>query len=121
MPLILSRMHKISMPNLDNSDPEAKTRDSIIHAEAILKDIKELEFILPIIKGVPEKWDGSGGPSGSAGENIPLLSRIISVANRLDHLLTWGGVHGEGLSIKDALISLKDLSNIEFDRKVVDV
>jgi response regulator RpfG family c-di-GMP phosphodiesterase/pSer/pThr/pTyr-binding forkhead associated (FHA) protein len=117
---LLHDVGKISMPNIDNTDPELKTRDSIIHAEAILKDIKELEFIVPIVKGVPEKWDGSGGPQGIAGENIPLLSRVISVANRLDHLLTWGGLRGEGLSIKDALISLKDLSNIEFDRKVVD-
>lgn len=117
---LLHDVGKISMPTLENIDPETKTRNSIIHAEAILKEIKELEFILPIVRAVPEKWDGSGGPTGIAGENIPLLSRIIAVANRLDHLLTWGGLRGEGLSIKDALISLKDLGNIEFDRKVVD-
>ncbi|PCJ60295.1 MAG: hypothetical protein COA79_08975 [Planctomycetota bacterium] len=115
---LLHDVGKISMPDLE-IEQEKKNRESIQHAEVILKDIKELEFILPIVKAVHEKWDGSG-PNSMSEEDIPLLSRIISIANKLDHLLTWGGLGGEGLSIKDALMSFKDLSNIEFDGKVVD-
>ncbi len=52
------------------------------------KDILEpITFLHPLIPGVHlhhERWDGRGYPLGLAGKDIPLLARIISVADTYD-------------------------------------
>ena len=52
------------------------------------KDILEpIEFLKPLIPGVHchhERWDGQGYPLGLKGEEIPLIARIISVADVYD-------------------------------------
>jgi cyclic di-GMP phosphodiesterase len=44
--------------------------------------------VLPIIRSHHERWDGSGYPDGLAGEEIPLLARILQVADIYDALTT---------------------------------
>jgi putative two-component system response regulator len=44
--------------------------------------------VLPIIRSHHERWDGSGYPDGLAGEDIPLLARILQVADIYDALTT---------------------------------
>ncbi|MFW5875334.1 MAG: HD domain-containing phosphohydrolase [Myxococcota bacterium] len=52
------------------------------------KDILEpIRFLNPLIPGVymhHERWDGRGYPLGLAGQDIPLIARIISVADTYD-------------------------------------
>jgi len=43
---------------------------------------------LPIIRSHHERWDGSGYPDGLGGEDIPLLARILQVADIYDALTT---------------------------------
>jgi len=50
----------------------------------ILKPIKQIEKLLPVIKHHHERVDGKGYPDGLKGEEIPLLSRIIAVADSFD-------------------------------------
>ena len=52
----------------------------------ICRHLKALEPVLPIIRHHHERWDGSGYPDGLAGENIPLLARIVQVADIYDAL-----------------------------------
>jgi putative nucleotidyltransferase with HDIG domain len=58
-----------------------------VHAEIgyrILKDLKQLDQVLPVVRHHHEAWDGSGYPRGLAGENIPLYARIVAVADACD-------------------------------------
>jgi putative nucleotidyltransferase with HDIG domain len=50
----------------------------------ILASVPEMEPILPIVRSHHERWDGSGYPDGLAGEEIPLLARIVAVADAFD-------------------------------------
>jgi putative nucleotidyltransferase with HDIG domain len=50
----------------------------------ILKDLKKLEQILPVVLYHHESWDGRGYPDGLAGEDIPYLARIVAVADAFD-------------------------------------
>lgn len=56
--------------------------------ERICKPLKSLRKVLPIIRHHHEHWDGSGYPDGLAGEDIPLLARVLQVADVYDALRT---------------------------------
>lgn len=56
--------------------------------ERICKPLKSLRKVLPIIRHHHEHWDGSGYPDGLAGENIPLLARVLQVVDVYDALRT---------------------------------
>lgn len=58
-----------------------------MHAEIgyrILKDLKQLDQVLPVVRHHHESWDGSGYPFGLAGEEIPFFARIVAVADACD-------------------------------------
>ena len=57
-----------------------------IKGEEICRPLKSLEPVLPIIRSHHEKWDGTGYPDGLKGEEIPLLARILQVADIYDAL-----------------------------------
>ena len=59
-----------------------KTHAEIGHR--ILSDIKQLDEVLPVVLHHHEQWDGKGYPRNLAGEAIPLLARIMAVADSFD-------------------------------------
>ena len=59
-----------------------------VRGEEICRPMKTLAPVLPIIRGHHERWDGSGYPDGLRGEEIPLLARILQVADIYDALTT---------------------------------
>jgi len=50
----------------------------------ILQTIPEMHPIIPIVRSHHERWDGTGYPDRLAGEDIPLLARIVAVADAFD-------------------------------------
>lgn len=52
----------------------------------ILKNIKQLKTVVPLIRHHHERIDGRGYPDGLAGENIPLGARILHVADSFDSM-----------------------------------
>jgi putative two-component system response regulator len=59
-----------------------------VRGEEICRPMRSLAPVLPIIRGHHERWDGSGYPDGLRGEEIPLLARILQVADIYDALTT---------------------------------
>jgi putative nucleotidyltransferase with HDIG domain len=59
-----------------------KTHAAIGHR--ILRDIKQLDEVLPVVLHHHEQWNGRGYPAGLAGDEIPLLARIVAVADSFD-------------------------------------
>jgi putative two-component system response regulator len=61
------------------------------HAEAgerICSPLKSFRSVLPIIRHHHERWDGSGYPDGLRSNEIPLLARILQIADVYDALTT---------------------------------
>jgi putative nucleotidyltransferase with HDIG domain len=50
----------------------------------ILGNIRQLQDIVPGVLTHHERWDGHGYPHGLAGDNVPLMGRIICVADSFD-------------------------------------
>jgi putative two-component system response regulator len=56
--------------------------------EEICRPMKSLRCVLPIIRYHHERWNGSGYHDGLRGEQIPLLARIVQIADIYDSLIT---------------------------------
>lgn len=54
--------------------------------EEICRPLKKLGPVLPLIRHHHERWDGSGYPDGLRGGQIPLLARILQMADIYDAL-----------------------------------
>lgn len=50
----------------------------------ILQDIPSLKSVLPGVLSHHERWDGRGYPNGIAGEQIPLIARVLALADTFD-------------------------------------
>ncbi|SPE42787.1 conserved hypothetical protein [Candidatus Sulfopaludibacter sp. SbA3] len=61
-------------------------RSHTTRGEQICKHLTSLAPVLPLIRHHHERWDGSGYPDGLRGEEIPLLARVLQVADIYDAL-----------------------------------
>jgi putative nucleotidyltransferase with HDIG domain len=66
-----------------------------------------------------ERWDGGGYPRGTKGEGIPLLARIISVADTYD-VMTARDSYRTPVSPMDAMRELQAVAGAQLDARVVD-
>lgn len=81
---------------------------------------KELKPIGEYILHHHERWDGGGYPGGLAGEEIPLLSRIITVVDSHDVMVHDRPYH-KAMSGKNAEAELRRCSGTQFDPNLVEV
>jgi putative two-component system response regulator len=91
----LHDLGKVSIPDhilkkQSNLSPQEWTvmRQHPIIGENICKPLRSLKLVLPIIRHHHEHWDGSGYPDSLAGEEIPLLARVLQVVDVYDALIT---------------------------------
>ncbi len=92
------------------------------HAEfgaSIVDQIDFLKSITPVILHHHERWDGEGYPAGLAGESIPLLARILAVADSFDAMSTHKA-YGAKRSFASARKELQRESGKQFDTRIVD-
>ncbi|HUG16818.1 MAG TPA: HD-GYP domain-containing protein [Thermomicrobiales bacterium] len=90
---ILHDIGKIGVPDSILSKPGPLTAEEFAvvkeHPDRgyqIVKDIRSLQGELSGIRRHHEKLDGSGYPDGVSGDDIPLIARIITVADMFDAL-----------------------------------
>lgn len=86
----------------------------------IIKSIPFLEEAIPVILYHHEWYNGKGYPEGLEGENIPLVARIVCVADAVDAMMS-DRLYRNALSIDDVLKELKRQSGTQFDSKIVDL
>ena len=89
-------------------------------SERILKPIEALEDILADIRHHHERFDGTGYPSGLAGEAIPLVSRILTVADSYD-AMTSDRPYRKALSVAETLAELRRNAGTQFDPELVTI
>jgi PAS domain S-box-containing protein/putative nucleotidyltransferase with HDIG domain len=85
----------------------------------ILEPIKQLKDIVPIVRHHHERIDGTGYPDGLKGEEIPLLARILSVADAYDSI-TADRPYRKSPRLDYALSELRNNAGTQFDPKIVD-
>ena len=77
-------------------------RSHTVRGEDICRHMRALSPVLPIIRHHHERWDGSGYPDGLRGKQIPLLARVLQIADIYD-ALTSPRPYKRAYSVKEAL------------------
>jgi HD-GYP domain-containing protein (c-di-GMP phosphodiesterase class II) len=80
----------------------------------ILSDIKQVEDIIPGVLHHHERYDGKGYPAGLSGQNIPLMGRIICLADCFD-AMTSNRTYRRALPLEVALLEIRRCSGTQFD------
>ena len=73
----------------------------------ICRHLKSLAPVVPVIRHHHERWDGSGYPDGLAGEQIPLLARLLQIGDIYD-ALTSARPYKDAISPAKALRIIKE-------------
>lgn len=84
----------------------------------LLQNMPFLEHAIPVVRYHHERWDGKGYPDGIAGPEIPLMARIVSVADAFD-AMTSGRTYQKAISIEEAFSDLILSSGSKYDPTVV--
>ena len=93
------------------------------HAEKGYRIVKASNQLDSVAKGVlthHERWDGNGYPLKLKGEAIPLVARIVNIADAYD-IMTTDTVYKKALTKREAIDELKKNSGYQFDPNIVDV
>jgi putative nucleotidyltransferase with HDIG domain len=86
----------------------------------MIQHIASLQEYLPIVRHHHERLDGKGYPDGLKGENIPLLARIVCIADAFD-AMTSKRVYRSNMPFQTALEELVRCSGTQFDPDLVAV
>ena len=122
---MLHDVGKVGVPTRILRRPRALTPadlESLTHhpglGVALVRDIDFLHDSLDGIRHHHERWDGAGYPDSLTGEEIPLISRVIAVADAFD-ALTTDRAERPGLPSTQALKQIEQRRGRQFDPHVV--
>ncbi len=86
--------------------------------EMIIREVPHLVDIMDMVRHHHERYDGDGYPEGLHGDQIPLLSRIIAVADSYS-AMTLDRPYRSALSKEEAISELRKCAGTQFDPEVV--
>jgi putative nucleotidyltransferase with HDIG domain len=96
----------------------ALMKQHTIKGANIMRPVSQLKDMLPGIELHHEHMDGRGYPYGLTGPQIPLMARIIAVADTLD-AMTTNRPYQSAMDLDYALDKIKALAGAKFDTIVV--
>ncbi len=124
---LLHDVGKIFIPDNILNKPDKLTKEEMdiikTHSQkgaGILKDFSTIPGIVDGAKSHHERFDGSGYPDGISGESIPLVARIIGVADSFD-AMSSDRCYRKSLSFEKIVSELKTHSGKQFDPKITEV
>jgi len=108
---------------MDDSSYKREIKELKKHPEAgyrIAQSTSELMPISEYILSHHERWDGNGYPQGLKGEEIPLIARIINVADSYD-AMTSKRIYGKELSKEEAITEMRSCAGTQFDPELIEI
>ena len=111
--------HILNKPGqLTAAEFEKMKMHTVIGAE-ILSQVNFSYPIVPIVRHHHERWNGEGYPDGLKGEEIPLMARILSVADCFD-AVRENRSYRQALTLEQSIHWLRESSASLFDPQIVE-
>ena len=88
--------------------------------ETIVKPIKGLNHLADGILCHHERWDGKGYPHGLTGKDIPVIGRIVNIADSYD-TMTTARAYKKSCTPEEAFDEFKKCAGLQFDPELVEV
>jgi diguanylate cyclase (GGDEF)-like protein len=118
---------KVGVPRaiLDHPGPLRDQDWQFIHqhtliGERILASAPALALIARLVRSTHERYDGTGYPDRLAGDDIPLLSRIVFVCDSWDAMTNGSRRYRTQLTPEQAQAELQNSAGTQFDPTIVD-
>lgn len=99
-------------------DERRRMQDHSIIGERILREVAAYEDVATIVRHHHERIDGEGYPDGILGDEIPLLSKVIAVADAYN-AMTSNRPYRDGMPSRVARLRLAQAVENQFDTSVV--
>ena len=122
---LLHDVGKINIPDSILNKPGALTKEEMdvikthtTNGAAILKDFTSIPCIIEGAMYHHERFDGTGYPEGKKGEDIPMVARIIGVADAFD-AMNSDRCYRKAYAMDKIIEELKNGSGKQFDPEVV--
>jgi HD-GYP domain-containing protein (c-di-GMP phosphodiesterase class II) len=97
----------------------ARIREHPALGAKILEPLAAFAEAIPIVRSHHERFDGGGYPQRLAGEEIPLLARLLAVADVYDALVS-SRPYRPGWNHEEALATIRAGSGTHFDPRMVE-
>jgi diguanylate cyclase (GGDEF)-like protein len=120
---ILHDVGKVGVADAVLLKPAGLTEDEFLEMQrhsALGRDIVQgagLPEIADWVLYLHERWDGAGYPHKLEGEEIPLASRVLSVADAFE-AMTSSRLYRRGMAVEKALVELEKSAGQQFDPTV---
>ncbi len=100
-----------------DDDELAQIREHPKIGAKLLLRVTALREAIPYVLYHHERWDGTGYPSGKAGEEIPVEARVLAIADAFD-AMTSDRPYRSALSREEALAEVERCAGTQFDPKI---
>jgi hypothetical protein len=101
--LVAAWSHELGRLSTETSDPVTTAGEG----GRLLKELGCAAGVVAAVRHLHERWDGSGGPAGRRGDEIPVVSQLLAVADTLDHYVAaWLQADREPVEAVDRALGL---------------
>jgi HD-GYP domain-containing protein (c-di-GMP phosphodiesterase class II) len=122
---LLHDVGKIGIPDVILRKPGPLTEDEyaivkqhVALGDMIVRDVPDLDVVRNGIRHHHERWDGDGYLDRLAGEDIPLIARILAVGDAFSAMTTTRP-YRKAMSVEEALKRLGDAAGTQLDERLV--
>lgn len=100
------------------TDDEAEiVKQHVALGDSIVRNVENIDLVRAGIRHHHERWDGRGYLHALAGEDIPLVARILAVADAFSAMTTTRP-YRKALSVGEALRRLGDAAGTQLDERI---
>jgi HD-GYP domain-containing protein (c-di-GMP phosphodiesterase class II) len=107
----------LNRPGKLTDEEMEQVRNHVTLGASMIEMLGEMHPIVPLIRHHHEAWDGSGYPDGLKGEEIPLISRIVAVADIYD-AMTSDRAYRSRRSSREAVDEIRRVTGTKLDPRV---